>query len=153
LPCAYPHSGSAPTRLRQLVLAGVRGRASGGTRGDREPPSDARHVRTGARPHPPRALYRAYLEQSDVVIGLYWERYGWVASGDEISGLEDEYGLSGDRPKLIYINTPSPRREQRLAKLQRHAPRVDAGHREGGSVFVQVKASYQFGPGRGKGDR
>jgi len=71
----------------------------------------------GARPHPPRALYRAYLEQSDVFIGLYWERYGWVAPGEEISGLEDEYGLSGDRPKLIYIKTPSPRREPRLANL------------------------------------
>src|ERR671919_2169116 len=71
----------------------------------------------GARPHPPRALYRAYLEQSDVFIGLYWERYGWVAPGEEISGLEDEYGLSGDRPKLIYIKTPSPSREPRLAKL------------------------------------
>ena len=32
----------------------------------------------GARPHPPRALYRAYLEQSDVFVGLYWESYGWV---------------------------------------------------------------------------
>jgi hypothetical protein len=30
----------------------------------------------GARPHPPRALYRAYLEQSDIFIGRYWERYG-----------------------------------------------------------------------------
>jgi predicted ATPase len=71
----------------------------------------------GARPHPPRALYRAYLEQSDVFIGLYWERYGWVAPGEKISGLEDEYGLSGDRPKLIYIKTPSSSREPRLAQL------------------------------------
>ncbi len=71
----------------------------------------------GARPYPPRALYRAYLEQSDVFIGLYWERYGWVAPGEEVSGLEDEYGLSGDRPKLIYIKTPAPDREPRLANL------------------------------------
>ncbi len=27
----------------------------------------------GARPHPPQELYRAYLAQSDVFIGLYWE--------------------------------------------------------------------------------
>ena len=26
----------------------------------------------GARPHPPRDLYRAYLEQSHIFIGLYW---------------------------------------------------------------------------------
>jgi hypothetical protein len=71
----------------------------------------------GARPYPPRALYRAYLEQSDVFIALYWERYGWVAPGEEVSGLEDEYGLSGDRPKLIYIKTPAPNREPQLSKL------------------------------------
>jgi hypothetical protein len=29
----------------------------------------------GARPHPPRALYRAYLEQSDVFVGLH----GWTS--------------------------------------------------------------------------
>jgi len=44
----------------------------------------------GARPHPPRALYRAYLEQSDVFVGLYWESYGWVPPGEDLSGLEDE---------------------------------------------------------------
>jgi hypothetical protein len=61
----------------------------------------------GARPHPPRALYRAYLEQSDVFVGVYWESYGWVAPGEDLSGLEDEYRLSGDRPKLIYVKTPA----------------------------------------------
>jgi hypothetical protein len=30
----------------------------------------------GARPHPPRALYAAYMDQSDVFIGIYWQRYG-----------------------------------------------------------------------------
>ena len=35
----------------------------------------------GARPHPPRELYRAYLAQSDVFVGIYWQRYGWVAPG------------------------------------------------------------------------
>src|SRR5215207_6113746 len=71
----------------------------------------------GARPYPPRALYRAYLEQSDVFLGLYWERYGWVAPGEEVSGLEDEYSLSGDRPKLIYIRKPAPNREPQLSNL------------------------------------
>ena len=33
----------------------------------------------GARPHPPRSLYRSYLAQSDVFIGIYAESYGWVA--------------------------------------------------------------------------
>ena len=35
----------------------------------------------GARPHPPRDLYRSYLAQSDVFVGIYGERYGWVAPG------------------------------------------------------------------------
>ena len=30
----------------------------------------------GARPHPPRELYRAYLEQSDVFVGIYAGSYG-----------------------------------------------------------------------------
>jgi predicted ATPase len=71
----------------------------------------------GARPHPPRDLYRAYLEQSHIFIGLYWQRYGWVAPGESISGLEDEYLLSGERPKLIYIKTPAPEREPQLQAL------------------------------------
>jgi predicted ATPase/class 3 adenylate cyclase len=71
----------------------------------------------GARPHPPRDLYRAYLEQSDIFIGIYWQRYGWIAPDMEISGLEDEYRLSGDRPKLIYIKSAAPEREPRLKEL------------------------------------
>jgi hypothetical protein len=80
----------------------------------------------GARPHPPRALYRAYLEQSDVFVGLYWESYGWVAPGEDVSGLEDEYRLSGDRPKLIYLKTPAPERQPRLAELIARIQRDDS---------------------------
>ncbi|WP_374006905.1 DUF4062 domain-containing protein [Leifsonia sp. LS-T14] len=72
----------------------------------------------GARPHPPRELYRAYLEQSDVFVGLYWERYGWVAPDEEVSGLEDEYNLCPpDLPRLMYIKSPAPGREPRLTEL------------------------------------
>src|SRR4051794_38876140 len=49
----------------------------------------------GARPHPPREVYRAYLAQCDIFIGLYWQRYGWVGPGMDVSGLEDELRLSG----------------------------------------------------------
>ena len=48
----------------------------------------------GARPYPPRALYRAYLAQSDIFVGLYWQRYGRVDPGGEVSGLEEEFQLS-----------------------------------------------------------
>jgi predicted ATPase len=71
----------------------------------------------GARPHPPQDLYRAYLEQSHIFIGIYWERYGWVAPDMDISGLEDEWQLSGDRPKLIYVKSPAPNREPRLKAM------------------------------------
>src|SRR5215207_8863770 len=52
----------------------------------------------GARPHPPAQLYRAYLEQSQVFIGIYWQRYGWVAPDATVSGLEDEFLLSDGMP-------------------------------------------------------
>src|SRR5215470_2426169 len=71
----------------------------------------------GARPYPPRELYRAYLAQSDIFVGLYWQRYGWVAPDMQVSGLEDEYQLAGDKPKLIYIKTPAPAIEPRLQAL------------------------------------
>lgn len=30
----------------------------------------------GARPHAPQEVYRAYLAQSDIFIGIYWQSYG-----------------------------------------------------------------------------
>src|SRR5438270_1836609 len=74
----------------------------------------------GARPYPPRELYRAYLAQSDIFLGLYWQRYGWVAPDMTISGLEDEYQLAGDKPKLIYLKTPAQAREPGLQRLLDH---------------------------------
>jgi hypothetical protein len=72
---------------------------------------------SGARPYPPRELYRAYLEQSDIFVGLYWQRYGWVAPSMQVSGLEDEYQLSAGKPRLIYVKTPAPAREPHLQAL------------------------------------
>ena len=72
----------------------------------------------GARPHPPRDLYRAYLAQSDVFVGIYWQRYGWIAPTETISGLEDEYLLARHVPKLVYIKRAESR-EDRLADLLR----------------------------------
>jgi hypothetical protein len=70
-----------------------------------------------ARPHPPRELYRAYLAQSDVFIGLYWQRYGRLGPGMQISGLEEEFQLARGLPRLLYVKTPAPDREPRLAEL------------------------------------
>ena len=71
----------------------------------------------GARPHPPREVYRAYLAQSDVFIGLYWQQYGEIAPGMQVSGLEDEFELSSGLPRLLYLKEPAPDRQPRLAGL------------------------------------
>ena len=60
----------------------------------------------GARPHPPRQVYRSYLAQSQVFVGVYWQSYGWVAPGEQVSGLEDEYLLAAGLSRLIYVKSP-----------------------------------------------
>jgi predicted ATPase len=92
----------------------------------------------GARPHPPRKLYEAYLRQSDVFVGVYWQRYGWVAPDMEISGLEDEYQLSKEMPRLIYVREPAPDREPRLTEL------LERVMREGRSSFKLFSTPEQL---------
>ena len=89
---------------------------------------------SGARPHPPRPMYRAYLKQSQVFVGIYWQRYGWVAPGMEISGLEDEYRLAVGKPMLLYLKHPAPEQEPRLAAM------LD-GIRAAGSVSYRAFAT------------
>ena len=72
---------------------------------------------TGSRPHPPRELYRAYLAQSDIFVGIYGASYGWIAPGEEISGLEDEYRLAEGMPRLVYLTSAYGPREARLEAL------------------------------------
>ncbi|MBD0292562.1 MAG: DUF4062 domain-containing protein [Jiangellaceae bacterium] len=71
----------------------------------------------GARPYPPRELYLAYLEQSDVFVGIYGQQYGWVAPGQQVSGLEDEYRAASGKPKLVYVQSPAPERDPRLSEM------------------------------------
>ncbi len=71
----------------------------------------------GAREHRPDDVYRSYLDQSDVFVGIYWESYGWVAPGATVSGIEDELERSGERPQLIYVKEPAPNREPALGAL------------------------------------
>jgi predicted ATPase/class 3 adenylate cyclase len=72
---------------------------------------------SGARPHPPQSMYRAYLEQSQIFVGIYWQRYGWVGPGMEISGLEDEFRLAADKPMLLYLKRPAPDQEPGLTAM------------------------------------
>jgi predicted ATPase len=71
----------------------------------------------GARPHPPRSVYRDYPSQSQIFVGIYWQSYGWVAPGERVSGLEDEYLPAAGPPRLIYVKSPAPDREPRLAEM------------------------------------
>jgi predicted ATPase len=73
----------------------------------------------GARPYPPRDLYLAYLRQSDVFVGIYGQQYGWIAPGQEISGLEDEYIAASGKPKLVYVQSAAPERDSRLVEMLR----------------------------------
>ena len=70
-----------------------------------------------ARPYPPAEVYRAYLAQADVFIGLYWQAYGQLVPGMQVSGLEEEFDLSGGLPRLLYVKAPAPDREPGLADL------------------------------------
>jgi len=72
---------------------------------------------SGARAHPPQALYRSYLEQSDLFVGMYWQRYGWVGPGMTVSGLEDELRLAAGMPRLLYVKVPSPAMEPGLRRM------------------------------------
>ena len=82
---------------------------------------------SGVRPHPPQSMYRAYLEQSQIFVGIYWQRYGWVGPGMEISGLEDEFRLAAGKPMLLYLKHPAPDQEPGLTAM------ID-GIREAGAV-------------------
>jgi predicted ATPase/class 3 adenylate cyclase len=72
---------------------------------------------SGARPHPPQSMYRAYLEESQIFVGIYWQRYGWVGPGMEISGLEDEFRLAAGMPMLLYLKRPAPDQEPGLTAM------------------------------------
>ncbi|GIF74447.1 ATP-binding protein [Asanoa siamensis] len=64
---------------------------------------------SGARPHPVRDIHRAYLAQSQVFVGVYWQAHGDAADG--------EFALAADLPKLVYVREPAPDRDPRLADL------------------------------------
>ncbi|HXD09654.1 MAG TPA: DUF4062 domain-containing protein, partial [Anaerolineales bacterium] len=72
---------------------------------------------SGARSHPSQEIYRAYLAQSHLFVGIYWQSYGWVPPDEQISGLEDEFRLSENLPRLIYIKDPKAEREAGLKQM------------------------------------
>jgi predicted ATPase len=74
---------------------------------------------SGARPHPAQAVYHAFLDQSDVFVGIYWQSYGWVGPDADTSGLEDEFRLAERMPRLLYVKRPAPDIEDGLSQMLR----------------------------------
>ena len=93
---------------------------------------------SGARPHPPRELYQAYLAQSDVFIGIYWQSYGWIELGAEISGVADELRLAATMPRLLYVQEPAPDRDPRLEAV------LDNLRAEGSTSYKQFADPEQL---------
>ncbi|MCV2491805.1 DUF4062 domain-containing protein [Geodermatophilus sp. YIM 151500] len=109
----------------------------------------------GARPHPPKQLYLAYLRQSHVFVGIYGDQYGWVAPGESVSGLEDEYRAATGKPRLVYVRTPAPDRDPRLVALLRRIADDGLSYRRFGTPEelagyvvddLAVLLSERFGP-------
>jgi tetratricopeptide (TPR) repeat protein len=73
----------------------------------------------GARPHPPRELYTARLEMSQIFVGVYRESYGWIAPDMDISGVEDEFRIAANRgmDRLIYVYQTPTARDPKLEAL------------------------------------
>src|ERR1700691_5859879 len=71
----------------------------------------------GARPYSPQEVYKNYLAQSHVFVGLYWQQYGWIGPGMTISGLAEEFNLSAGLPRLLYVKDPAPDRQAGLTGL------------------------------------
>jgi len=73
----------------------------------------------GARPYPPRDLYLAKLDQADIFVAIYKNSYGWIADGESISGLEDEYrhAMARGMPCLVYIHAEDGSRDPRLSAI------------------------------------
>ncbi len=73
----------------------------------------------GARPYPPREVYKARIEISQIFVGIYRESYGWIAPDMNLSGLEDEYRLAEARglDRLLYVYETPSARDPRLQAL------------------------------------
>src|SRR6516164_4319141 len=92
----------------------------------------------GARAHPPQQVYRAYLEQSDIFVGIYWQRYGWVGPGMTISGLEDELRLAAGMPWLLYVKVPAPGMEPGLSQM------LEAVRAEGATAYKRFSSAREL---------
>src|SRR5438094_197660 len=68
----------------------------------------------GARPDPPRSASRAFMEQSHVFVGIYWQHYGRVAPGMDNQDRADEHRLASGRRLPLHRTLAAPDDEPRL---------------------------------------
>jgi tetratricopeptide (TPR) repeat protein len=73
----------------------------------------------GARPYPPRDVYKPRLEAAHFFVAICRESYGWVAPDMSISGIEDEFHIASDHgiDRLVYVLRPAQNRDPRLVSL------------------------------------
>lgn len=73
----------------------------------------------GARPYPPRIVYRPRLAQSHLFVAIYKHSYGWIAPDMEVSGIEDEFEIASElgMDRLIYVFSDGASRDPRLEAL------------------------------------
>jgi hypothetical protein len=59
----------------------------------------------GSQPMPSRAACQEMVERSDIYLGLYGGRYGWVIPGDDLSVTEFEFNEARrlGKPMLVYV--------------------------------------------------
>src|SRR6266851_1485907 len=70
-------------------------------------------------------MYRAYVEQSHIFIGVFWKSPGSVVSAQAISNLEDAFLRSSGKPRLIYVKESlqgcDPELESFLERVRRES--------------------------------
>lgn len=82
----------------------------------------------GARPGAPREECLKAVRESDIYIGLFWQRYGYITDRG-VSATEEEYqeAREAGKPILIYIKEPA-QRELLLTRFLRDLQDYGTGH-------------------------
>ena len=74
-----------------------------------------------SRPYPPRAVYKAAIEQSQIFLGIYGTEYGWIdtENGMQISGIHDEWRIATEckMPRLAFVQETDRQRDPCLEQL------------------------------------
>ncbi len=83
----------------------------------------------GAGSKSPHSVTLSYVRQSDIYIGIFWEKYG-EASYEMLSPTEEEYQTAkeNNKPILIYIKEPAINRDKLLTRFLREIKDYNKGH-------------------------